>query len=384
MKILFLIASINSKSQGLGGHYQSLMHTANELSIENEVVVINIGNQKSESLSKSSLKVNFVKGGLLDIVKTYNKLKAIACQENPDVIHAFDRIAHFWGRFLSHEFKVNYVLTKCGGPNSPYFPYSKNLIVFSQENLEHFKLSSKFNKSNIFLVPNRVKSFEDDSLRIKRIHEKIDDDHFKFLRITRISKFYKKSSIQLVDLVNKLNEEGLKCCAIFVGIVQDETILEELKRLGGKNAHFFNDIDFSQNAKEIISVADAVLGTGRSLMEATSKGKVVLCPAENTRYPVLLNDKIFDIAFHYNFSERIKVKQKDEITSLDAIKEIITSENFKNQAEEFSLKMFNTYFNIEKAPELFREVYAMPYKKSATKLKDILLHFALIVRTYTK
>ncbi|MDW7758995.1 MAG: hypothetical protein SCH72_15025, partial [Desulfuromonadales bacterium] len=98
MKIAFIVASINSKSNGLGGHYYSLLETANQISKKHEVIIINVGNQAAKALERTNIKTFRVIYNGLALHKTYTHIKYIINSERPDVLHAFDVLAFFWAR----------------------------------------------------------------------------------------------------------------------------------------------------------------------------------------------------------------------------------------------------------------------------------------------
>src|SRR5690606_25903374 len=102
-----------------------------------------------------------------------------------------------------------------------------------------------------------------------------------FLRVGRIGAYYRKSGIQLIRLVADLRRQGLDCVAVFVGTVEDRETLDRVRRLGGNFTYIFSDEEVTRDAKRVVQVADVVLGTGRSFMEAASLGKILLCPTSN-------------------------------------------------------------------------------------------------------
>src|SRR5690554_160076 len=117
--------------------------------------------------------------------------------------------------------------SKCGGANPNNFPYVDNLVLFSEENSEWFRTKSKFSKTNIHVISNRVKQVK------KHIVPHLKDfaDSFTFMRIARIGNSYKKSiddSVRLVKELNKTHREGVRL--IIVGTIQDQEVYSELRR----------------------------------------------------------------------------------------------------------------------------------------------------------
>ncbi|WP_175574463.1 glycosyltransferase [Algoriphagus marinus] len=385
MKIAFIIASINSKSNGLGGHYHSLLETAQQIAAHHEVFIINVGNNPAKALEDTKIKLHSVIFKGPAIFRTHSSIKKILKSEQPDILHAFDSLAYYWVRLAGHKLQIPFCVTKCGGINSVYFPYAKNLILFSTENLNFFKSKRKFEDSNLYLIPNRIKYFESDKTRIEKIKNNLGEktEVFKFLRITRIGKYYHSSSTQLINLVNKLSLDGFKCCVIFIGIVEDKNCLQELRILGKDNCFFFTESEFTKDAKQLISVADAVLGTGRSFMEAAAKNKILLSPVQNSSIPIIITQKNFDTAFYYNFSERIKIENYNESFNYNKIKSIIQNKDEQTRNINFIRRIFNEYFNTDKIAVKYEKVYSNTRNNKIPKVgADFLLHTLFLIRNY--
>lgn len=385
MKIAFVIASINSKSNGLGGHYHSLLETVEQLSAHHDVFIINVGNNPAKALEDTKFKLFSIIEKGYAICRTYKKIISILKDEKPDILHAFDSSAYYWVRLAGHKLKIPFCITKCGGVNPVYFPYAKNLVLFSTENLNFFKSKKIFKDSNLSLIPNRIKEFDDDINRIEEIINRIEKfkNAFKFLRITRIGKYYHNSSLQLINLVNKLSNDGIKCCAIFIGTVEDEHYLKELKEQGNGNCFFFSEPEFTKNAKTLINVADAVLGTGRSFMEAAAKEKLLLSPVQNSSTPALITQENFKTAFYYNFSERITIENFNESFNYNQIKNIIQNKEKQKKQATFAGEIFREYFDAKKIGDKYEKVYANAQKtKTPKKRIDWLLHTLFLIRNY--
>jgi hypothetical protein len=367
----------------LGGHYHSLLETVEQIALYHEVVIINVGNQSAKALENSKFKTYKVVNRGAALIKTNNQLKSILKVEKPDVLHAFDSLAFYWVRRLGLKYGIPFCLTKCGGINPVYYPYSANLILYSQENMVHFKSVKKFEQSGLNLIPNRIVNFPSDIGRIKEIEEQLGEyrNSFKFLRITRIGDYYHSSSLQLIELVRKLTAEGIKCCAIFVGTVENEKYLVELKEKADKNIFFFNEDRYAKNAKALIDCADAVMGTGRSFMEASSKGKVLLCPIKQSGIPLLVDENNFDRVFYFNFSERIEIERYAENENYDRLKLMLSKEHESEKLKKFSNRIFEEFFNANKIAEKHTHVY-LNMKKPKRKYIDFFLHTLFLIRNY--
>ena len=95
MKIAFVIASINSKSNGLGGHYHSLLETVEQLSANHDVFIINVGNNPAKALEGTKFKLFSIIEKGYAIYRTHKNNQHIK-RRNPDILHAFDSSAYYW------------------------------------------------------------------------------------------------------------------------------------------------------------------------------------------------------------------------------------------------------------------------------------------------
>ena len=385
MKIVFIISSINSKSNGRGGHYHSLLETVKEISKKHEVVIVNIGNKPADALLNTNFKTYRIINKI-SIYKTYKELKKIIKEEKPEILHAFDLLAFYWTRISGHLLAIPFCLTKCGGKNPKfYFPYVKNLILYSLENEIYFKTKNKFRDSNQFLIPNRIQKFEDNIEGILKIQNNLKMEHknsFKFLRITRIGSYYEDSSLQLIQLVKKLREKGLDCCLIFIGKVEEELVFKGLKNEGGDFTYFFTENEYTLNAKSFINCADAIMGTGRSFMEAAAKDKILLSPIKNSSIPMLIKPSNFTKAFKFNFSERIFISDYNEINNFNLIKFTIENKSNQKKLQQFSSEIYNNFFDSEKITKQYENVYHSIHIKEDIHLIDFYFHTLFLIRSY--
>lgn len=382
MKIAFVISCINSKSEGGGGHYYSLLETVFQVSKKHETLIISIGNIKPKVLDIYNGKLYN-----LNLNKNINRplrgLSKIVKKEGVDVLHAFDDLAFFWTRTVSYQEKIKSCLTKCGGRNPKfYYPISNSLINFSKENYSYFKTKKKFASSKLFFVPNRLRAFNSDEERILSLYKELPveiQNSFKFLRISRLGKYYQKSAEQLIRLVKKLRSDNINSCVIFVGKIESLEVYEELKILGQDCVFFFTSDEYTSDAKELIDVSDAVLGTGRSFMEASSKGKILFAPSLDADIPVLINKDNFEEAFFFNFSERISFSNLDLGSNYNQLKNLIFDAQLKKQYATFSYSLFKQYFDSDLLADKMTYIYKVCSVEKRNYM-DLFLHRTFLLR----
>jgi len=358
-KVMFLISS---NKNVIGGHYYSLRTTAEALSSSIIPIIVSIGTNRSPILELSKvLYIHVYSNGWNNIGTIINMCKLIK-EKQPDVIHGSDWGMPVFGRSLSFLYKIPYISTLPGGGNpTVFYPYVKDLILFSKENYDYFKTHKKFSKTNLYLIPNRITSIAQDQKRIEILKEKIEESRKTFLRISRFALHYKESIIQAINLVAFLNERGLNSQLIIIGTIEDRdvynAIMSYIDAKKEKNIHIFTELLYTVNASELIDIADFVIGTGRGFMEASSRSKVMFTPVKNSELPVLINESNFLTYFNTNFSPRNILMDKDIEVNKKNIVTLLEDEDKIIEEKIFSENMFKKYFDITNKKEDYIRLY---------------------------
>ena len=355
MRVLFFISV---HGHGRGGHFHSLNHISNAIAQGHKVGIISIGAGSSPIIEKNPFFMAHIFYDFINYFTAQKEILKILRQFDPEIIHFFDTGSYNVFRFLNKKVDCKIVLNKCGGPNPKVFPSVDNLIVFSQENYYWFHKNSKFKNSRIFLIPNRVASIRLDTEfnSIQKV-----PSNFNFVRICRIGPFHKKSIEDSISLVLNLHSRGLKNVNLYVvGAIEDQQVLQEMQNLCkefNNFVHFICAPKFTSEAVKMLYLADAVIGTGRSFMEAASLGLPLLTINSNDNFPTLIDSGNYDEAFRTNFSERNKFEKFDQKHNLKCIEMLVRDESYRKSLSDFSKLIFEKYFNDEQVLSKYTDVY---------------------------
>jgi glycosyltransferase involved in cell wall biosynthesis len=375
MKIFYFISV---HGHGRGGHFHSLNHISKKIGEEHDVKIISFGPGKSDIIESNphfQIHINFKGYDFLKLQKTIKKESRVF---NPDIYHCFDEGSYNIVRLIIPSNKNILVLNKCGGPNPTYFPHVKNLILFSLENQEWLKNQNKYKNTNIHLIPNRVKP-----LKLHPDFKPVEKNpaDFIFIRICRIGHTYKKSIQDSINLISKLLEYNMKNVKLYlIGVVQDTDVFEEFNNHAfSKSGHLtiLTESKYTNEASRMLYLADAVIGTGRGLMEAASLGKPLLAINKNGEIPVLLNKVNFDDAFKTNFSERNVFPKLNNSDNIKSITQLINHKISYNENSSFVLQSFDKYFSLEKA----KEEYSIVYNESKTSKRKLFSDLPFIFKS---
>ena len=373
MKILYII---NNNSTGTGGHLNSLKNTIDALKPEITPLVVVIG-KRTSPLFNSEYFVRFEK--VSDIVISFFRLRKLVKNTKPKVIHSFDFRALFMCRILSKYFRIPLIATKCGGKTIPH-PFVDVFILYSLEDYNTYKHQKKLRKSKLHYYPNRVNDFQTDK-KIVDIIKKETAGKKILLRISRISNYYKKSFYQAINLVKQLNEDKITTLLVVIGTIESHELYEKLKEsLSREEILIYTSKQFTVNAKRSIEAADMVLGTGRGLMEASFKNKIILTPLKESKYPALLKKENIEQLMHTNFSERNHILNFNEERNFDQIKKVLTKEEDKNKHLQEIATIREQYFNINNVRENYLRLYKEVKFNTDYHFLDFINHFKKILK----
>lgn len=384
MKILFVISNTG---EGRGGHYHSLNHISRELAKFHECKIVTIGSGSSPVIFNNPLFLLNVKVTGIKYIHFLKQFKEIIRDESPDIIHFFDVFSYNILRFVLKPKKQNICITKCGGPNPRWFPIVNNIVLFSFENYNWFKNKKKYRNSNISLIPNRVSGLEFNQ-NYRPIQRKRED--FIFVRICRIGKMYQKSIEDSIRLVDYLRYKGYHHVRLFIiGNIQNHDLYNQLTvntRNKDNYIHIITSPDLTQEASRMLYLADAVLGTGRGIMEAASLKIPLLAFNSEDNLPTLIDSSTFNNLFKTNFSERGSLKRFDKHENIIKIEKMIDDGEYYNELALFSEKIFNKHFSIRAIYSLYNSFYINSVQSSKKSLLDILhaLRHVILFLRYSK
>lgn len=363
-----------------GGHYRSLALTAEHMSKTRPVRIIVFGYTYSHIIKNCKVESKFVYFNGLNVFQALKKSMSII-QDSDVILHAFDHYAYFLVRILGEKLNLKTSMTKCGGPNpSSYFPQVSNLVLFSKENFDYFQNNSKFLNSQKVIIPNRTEYFESNYSKIEEIRKQynLNKEHRIILRICRISKDYKISiqqSIQLFQFVKKIDPNFR---LIVLGNIQNHDVYSELSAGIGQDVIWITEDKYTKNAKEMIDIAHWVVGTGRGFMEAAAKNKILFVVNQSSYLPTLITENNFSVAFEYNFSQRIKFDEAIVNINQSNIESIIKSE-LQEEFKSISFEWYTKYFSIEEGVKKYNSFYDNLKTDKLSKF-DIIKHWLFFIK----
>lgn len=381
MKILFLISADGGNAAG--GHFNSLNQISREVANTNEVSIITLGKHLSPVLEKNpffKMHLNY-SNSLIDIFKLNKRLKNyFKLSHYPDVVHCFDTGALNRSLLCSVLSKIPLVLNKCGGPNPSRnnYQHADSIVAFSGENYKWYVENKNYKNDSIFLIPNRVRKL---SLANVAHNEKASPEKITFVRISRLGGAYDMTLLQTFNLIKELSKT-LKVELFVIGKIINEQKFKHLKAVGDNlniDVKYITD-QRALKASEFLYLADFVIGTGRSFMEATSLGIPTLTPAKNSDIPIYVNKSNVENFLHTNFSERNTCKLQDVQNTINTIKILSKNKEKFDKASEETESIFAEYFGTDMINDKYSKVYSYSVNNKTSRVYLCIKNMSYLTR----
>ena len=392
MRILYVLSGFGKAS---GGHFHSLNNIAAALDRykDIEIDIASIGNVASPILKTNPNFLGNLTFNWLTFFTLNKKFKNLLKGRNIEIIHCYDGGTALLLMMLPALRKMKIMHTRCGGPNERnYFAQVlPTVILFSIENLNSFQKNPRFRQSDLHLISNRVNPVPVNTDALQHLLKK-DPEFFTFLRIARIGKTYIQSIMQAIELVRIVREKNPKAKLVIIGVVEDQALLDqviETAKAGNVPLELYTTKDYTAEASRFLYAADAVIGTGRGVMEAMSLGLPVFAPMKGRKLPAFVNEKTFMDLFTRNFSER---SQLDFLSDAEIEREalqLVSEPKSYTDAQDFSLQKAREYFLLTTAiKEKYHQIYTKELQKKRPGLvsKNIIpiLYYLNVYRKLAK
>ena len=371
MQVLYLICNV---SHGIGGHFHSLQTVSYALKsqINYKVVILGLSDSK---LFVDDCNSEFIYFNGFNFIKVLYKLIMFMKKHNIDVIHSYDERANTFGRILAVLFNIPLIHTKCGGKNNSKLPYNAYLILFSIENYNYYRNCKKFNKSILYYLPNRIGYIYDDQC-CKNDILKLANGRKIIMMISRLDEYYKDSFFQAIRLTNRLNDSGIPSALFLIGVIESYKLLKMIKDLSNdlNNMYILNDSRYTLKASKCICASDIIVGSGRGIMEAASKGKILLAMVKGGGIPVLVTKDNFNRLFTNNFSPRNYLHDYNEEDNYIYIKKVLTDDAQRKNYQSYITNEYKNNFNVNAVISEYINLYNNARYKQYYNIPDFLIN----------
>lgn len=373
MNIVFVITS--SDKEAKGGHFRSCLTIARSLKRNGvNVRIINIGVILSPVFQQNYVEVDFVKVRFFNFPFVLFSLYKKTCfSSHNQKLLAFDFFSFFYVRILSSFTKTPSGYFRCGGTNLNYFPFSKWIFCFSQENYSY--IVKRFTNSNIYLFPNRIEKISSCSGR--RLRDLVNNNYPIILRVGRFVSNYTEINKTCLNLSSTLNSLNIPHNMIFIGYGNKTQEFLRFKNDCDSNPSvlLLTEKEFTENASNFLPESFLVVGTGRGAMEAIVEGRLVAVYSRCHNLPVLLESfNILEATSHYNFSLRNILGSVDGEVNKERLINVFLDNTYSVIVTDF-IKTYRKLYDIDEIIMEYIMAFRLMKYDQKIYILDFLKHF---------
>lgn len=384
MRLAYVISAVSTDNTGMGGHYRSALILAEAMASEGIAVeIVTLGDIFPAPFKDATVNVTHI--DFRPARSYYARVMSALKLFEPTHIHAFDNKSYFFARLAARTMDRPVFLTKPGGPNRrTFFPYCKDIIGFSEENIAFLKKKKNLRNSTFHYLPNRVTAPVHDEAKVAALRSRlgISSDDVVVLRICRIGNYYKQSIAQTYGLTERLRRSGIKARALIIGFIQDQEIFDEIAGEVGIPKDIVTDPLFTERASDLLHVGDIVIGTGRSFMEAAMQGRLCATPLIGQSSPCLVDPENFEQLAETNFSERNSLPHFDEHANAERFANLLKSPEARDKHASAIQAIVDTRFGMRGAVRKYMSIYSARKHYSGASISDYLGNSLGVIRFY--
>ncbi len=372
MNIALMSMLSRRRSTGVGGgHVRSLAETACALAKKHNVFVVEQGNffpsLVKKTIEDAGASFVHIPMSFASAYTTPVCLRDFFRFANIDLVSCMGQHSDIFPYLaLESSNDTPFIVTKCGGFNSPHYAHATNLVVYSRENLRYYRDAGV---PNVAYYPNRAARVITDAAGVAHIKKQCPNSIL--MRICRIDGTYDYTVLQGARLAREL-ARTTDLHYVVIGKANTAARLQQLRQATldiYPHTLFFNEPQFTANAAELLDAATFVLGTGRGFMEAASVRKLMFCPVQGSALPMFVDQKSYDDAFESNFSGRMGFSNCEIHSSLLRCTSIVGTAGAREQYGEWIESKFRNDFCSDILPGAYEQLResALPVKRMPTK-----------------
>lgn len=384
LRIAYVISAVSTDNTGMGGHFRSALILAENMAANGaEVAIFTLGDIFPAPFLRAKVPIQYINFG--NALEYYGRIMGAITAFQPTHVHSFDNKSHFFARLAARKLNCPTFLTKPGGPNrNTFFPFSKDIIGFSEENLSFLGKRRNLRRTTFHLIPNRVDPPSHDEEKVAKLRQRanIAEGDVVVLRICRIGFYYRSSILQTFALVKSLRQRGVNARALIVGFIQDQEVYNEIVAQTAVPADVVTDPIFTEKASDLLKVADIVVGTGRSFMEAAMQERLCATPLQGSETPVLVEPGNFAELARTNFSERNTLDGFDANADAQRLHQLLNCPAAREAHVKGVRDLVDQRFGMAGATKLYEAIYGARSHYEAAPTIDYVGNSLPVLRYY--
>lgn len=385
--VAFFISSYSDLNTGVGGHYRSVKEIANLLSKDYTVKVFTFGNVPSPILSQLDCYEHIDAGNILrpQTWRTLRKIRDKLNSSNDEILYVTvgDLACYVPILFCMGLGSATMAHLKPGGPSFPrsYMFNGIPLMVFHKQDYALF--ASHDQNRPLMMAPGRVSPppYEQDYLEAA-VPELLSAESRK-IRILTVCRIAEEKANSLSLMYGALEQLQGDALSVHIGIVQDRSVLDDLKRHPLSIEHkILTDAHIVDTAARATHACDLFIGLGRSVMEAMALGKIAFVPVvdreDKPRLIAVTRDNWTTFQSH-NFTNRTPIADLEGCGQPVYIEDVVNDyERWKYLGEE-SHAIFQENLSVERSAAVWQEFYNSASRFRIARHRDFARFFYFLL-----
>jgi hypothetical protein len=292
----------------------------------------------------------------------------------PTIVHAYDNKSYFFARLIAHRHRAKRFLTKPAGPNPGLaFPYCPDTVCFSAENLSALRSRRRLRTGRLHFIPNRVAFPAPDSARIATLRTLIGPGDV-LLRICRIGEYHRRSIEQTLALARLMRTEGIHVRAVIVGAPDSSPALESLRARAEAGDLFITGSLYTVDSAALLDIASYVVGTGRGVVEAAMRERLVFVPLVDADVPVLVTPSNWRTLSLANFSARTPSMRGTGPAGLSPLRELLDAPRRRESFVSQLSNVLSSAYGPSEIPVKYKELYSNDQRTGVIEPFDCLVN----------
>ena len=386
-RILFVISAYSGSTTGNGGHYCSARDIAATLQASwpgAQLRILVLGDLVPAAIRNGTVPYTHISPAGRGLLQYCREVIASTDDFAPTIVHAYDNKSYFFARQIARRHRAKRFLTKPAGPGPGItFPYCPDVVCFSEENLAVLRSRRRLKPMRLHYIPERVTPPAPDHERIAALREKIGPGDI-LLRICRIGDYHRGSVEQTLALARAMRAEGVQARAVVVGALESQAVLDSLRARAGDGDVLLTEPAFAAESAALLDAATYVVGTGRGVVEAAMRRRIVFVPVAGAGMPALVTPAGWRSLAWANFSARTVRPAAAGVDDFSVLQELLPG---GRKAEEFRDELaaaLTAAYGPGAIPGKYEELYSNPQDPRALEPVDRAVNSGSFLAAYLR
>jgi hypothetical protein len=301
-------------------------------------------------------------------ISTWSNLHTWYQQKQFDTIFCLDELGCRIALML-HPFSYSHIVPiKPGWINSDaWTSRCLHFVNFSRENFEYYKSHPKYQKTQLHLLPNRVRAIPEDTVLLEDFRRELGilPGEKIVLAASRITlgdhrdpgkRAVFESAVKMFSRL-QMADKGWRM--ILIGKPENDAALKWCEALAAthKKIEVVTDLKYTGRLSSVFPVAQMVVAMGRTVMEALASGCVGMVPVGGRDLPLPILGETFETFSYHNFTHRATDFGADVVSAADRlIFDLVDDFQLFESVKVECRELFHAYLETDSVVESYKNI----------------------------